>query len=99
MVGSYFGGTEGHLSTIDFDIDKGERIIAALGRTDTSVRELTFFTNLGRVYGPYGGYAGDTFRLWSCHVRGIHRIYILATSLMPSVSILHYCNPVDKDCT
>ena len=75
MVGGYFGGSGGHLSTINLDINKPERIIAVLGRTDTSVRELTFFTNLGRVYGPYGGCTGDSFRLWSCHVRGIHGVY------------------------
>ena len=75
VAGDYFGGSEGHLSTINFDINNHERIIAVLGRSDTSVRELTFFTNNGRVYGPYGGCAGDSFRIWSCHVRGIYGVY------------------------
>ena len=89
--------TGGILSTVNFDINNSERVIAVLGYFDTSgVRGLVFFTSLGRVYGPYGGCAGefpcmelpDSWNSWS--------IYVVAKLLSPSVSLLHSCSPIDK---
>ena len=61
--GNMYGGAGGILSTINFDINNFERIVAVLGNYDTSgIRGLVFFTSLARIYGPYGGCAGDTFR-------------------------------------
>ena len=82
--------TGGILCTVNFDINNSERVIAVLGYFDTSgVRGLVFFTSLGRVYGPFGGCAGETFRVWSCQVRGVHGVYTVAKLLSPSVCTAH----------
>ena len=75
--GNMYGGTGGILSTINFDINKSERVVAVLGNYDTSgIRGLVFFTSLARIYGPYGGQcAGEFFRAWSCQIRGVRGVY------------------------
>ena len=56
---------------IDVDVDGGERIIGAFGRSGREVDQLGFTTNKGRVFGPYGGSGGGPFTVNSCHIRGI----------------------------
>ena len=88
VSGNMYGGSGGILSTVNFDINNSERVIAALGYYDSSgIRGLVFFTSLGRVHGPYGGCAGETFRLWSCQIRGLLGVYSSETL----VSIGFFC--------
>ena len=51
VSGNMYGGSGGILSTVNFDINNSERVIAALGYYDSSgIRGLVFFTSLARVY-------------------------------------------------
>lgn len=70
-TGPQHGGSGGGLHTIDIDVDGGERIVGAFGRSGKELDQLGFVTNQGRVLGPYGGGGGGSFAVNSCHVRGI----------------------------
>ena len=61
--------TDGHVDVIgnqeglqrhSFRLDSGERIIAAHVVSSLLVDRLQFWTNRGRVLGPYGGYGGQS---------------------------------------
>ena len=65
------GGNGGQQYTIDIDVDGGERIVGVLGRSGNHVDQLGFFTNQGRIFGPYGRCGGGPFTVNRCHVRGI----------------------------
>ena len=72
VQGGYFGGYGGDQDIFSIEVDSGERIIAILGRSGGVVDQLTFITNQGRSYGPYGWNGGQRFRVESCVVRGIY---------------------------
>lgn len=59
------GGTETVISFLD-----GEYINRIEGRSGAYVDQLTFYTNLGNKYGPYGGNGGTPFRLTNLCVGG-----------------------------
>jgi hypothetical protein len=44
-----------------FDLDADEYIIAVRGRSGQFIDQLIFYTNKGRVFGPYGGTGGTPF--------------------------------------
>ena len=65
------GGGGGGLNVITINVDSGERIIGISGRTGSLVDQLTFFTNHGRIFGPYGGNGGGQFTVNGCLLRGV----------------------------
>ncbi len=65
------GGRGGGQRVININVDQGERIIGVFGKTGRLVDNLGFFTNKGRVFGPYGGKGGGDFSVHLCPVRGI----------------------------
>ena len=71
LVGGYYGGPGGTENTIDIDIANGERIVAIVGRSYTYLDQLGFVTSKGRIFGPYGGYGGNPFKVESCNIGGI----------------------------
>lgn len=71
-TGAHHGGGTGVLHTENINVDAGERIIAVSGKSGQYyVEQLQFFTNWGRILGPYGGCGGGNFKVNSCLVRGI----------------------------
>ena len=67
----HHGGGGGGLNIININVDSGERIIGISGRTGGLVDQLTFITNHGRIFGPYGGNGGGQFTVNGCLLRGI----------------------------
>ncbi len=65
------GGKGGHRTVIEIDVQKGEKIIGAFGKTGRLVDNIGFFTNQGRVFGPYGGKGGGDFSVHLCSIRGV----------------------------
>ena len=63
------GGNGGGVSTIQ--LRDGEMIIGIFGKSGRLVDQLGFVTNYGRIFGPYGGSGGGSFRVNGCHLRGI----------------------------
>jgi hypothetical protein len=59
ISGPQHGGNGGGPSTIQLQED--ELIVAIKGRAGTYVDSLTFVTNHGRTFGPYGGNGGNPF--------------------------------------
>lgn len=59
--GTQHGGNGGTPETIE--LQSGEYITRVAGRSGTYVDQLTFQTNLGNSYGPYGGNGGATFEI------------------------------------
>ena len=91
VYGDMHGASGGILSTVNFDINNSERVVAVLGYYDTSgIKGLVFFTSMARALGPYGGCAGETFRVWGCQIRGVFGVYNSETL----VSIAFYCTHV-----
>ena len=43
-----------------------EFITRVEGRSGSLVDQLTFYTNLGKKYGPYGGPGGNPFEIAGC---------------------------------
>ena len=68
FTGTKHGGNGGGLSTINLKND--EYITRIDGRADGHVNQLTFTTNLGNKYGPYGGSGGKEFTLSGLNVGG-----------------------------
>ncbi len=67
----YYGGKGGGKNVINVNIEKGEKIIGAFGKTGRLVDNIGFFTNKGKVFGPYGGKGGGDFTVHLCSIRGI----------------------------
>lgn len=65
------GGNGGGSSTINIDVDGGERLVGVFGRSGSSVDQIGFVTNKGKIFGPYGGCGGGPFTVNSCLLRGI----------------------------
>ncbi len=55
------GGTES-----SFTLKAGEYIVRIEGRSGTLIDQLTFHTNQGRKFGPYGGSGGQPFTIEGC---------------------------------
>ncbi len=67
--GVWHGGRGGRLDT--FSLDKDEHITRVDGRTSANrVLQLTFFTNKGKQYGPYGKGGGAAFSESNLKVTG-----------------------------
>ena len=69
---NYHGGRGGSSTKIILDVSGGERVIGVFGRSGAHVDRLTFITNKGRVFGPYGRPGGSPFTVNSCNIKGIH---------------------------
>ncbi len=65
------GGKGGRQTVININIQKGEKIIGAFGKTGRLVDNIGFITNQGRVFGPYGGKGGGDFSVHLCSIRGV----------------------------
>ena len=68
FTGVKHGGNGGSLSTIT--LASGEYITRVDGRSGARTDQLTFFTNKGNKYGPYGGNGGSAFSLTNLNVGG-----------------------------
>ncbi len=68
FTGAKHGGDGGSLSTITLKSD--EYITRIDGRAGIRIDQLTFTTNLGNKYGPYGGGGGSEFSLTNLKVGG-----------------------------
>ena len=68
VTGTQNGGDGGTLSS--FSLGAKEYIVTISGRTGRYVDQLTFTTNLGNVFGPFGGDGGDSFTLPDLNVGG-----------------------------
>jgi hypothetical protein len=79
------GGAGGTGTMISLDSD--EYITTVAGRSGTLVDQLTFFTNKGRVYGPYGGSGGTPFSTTVSD--GIKGFYGQSGSLVDKIGIIH----------
>ena len=55
------GNDSGKWSYID--LEEGEYIIYVKGRAGTLIDQLTFYTNMRRKFGPYGGSGGQAFNI------------------------------------
>jgi hypothetical protein len=66
--GAYHGGDGG--SPTEFQLEAGEYIVRVAGRSGGRVDQLTFITNTGRSYGPYGGNGGNAFSIDGIKVGG-----------------------------
>ena len=49
------GGNGGHQTVIDIDVQKGEKVIGAFGKSGSLVDNIGFITNHKNIFGPYGG--------------------------------------------
>ena len=85
FTGKHYGGSGGVLHTEDINVDMGEKVIAVFGKAGHYVDQLLFFTNWGRILGPYGGNGGGNFKVNSCLVRGI---FGRSASLLDSIGFL-----------
>jgi len=56
-------GGEGGDHRHSFALAPGEKIIRVEGRSSHCVNQLTFTTNKGNQYGPFGGHGGSSFVL------------------------------------
>ena len=83
------GGNGGGKSTII--LRRGEIIVGIFGKTGRLVDQLGFVTNHGRIFGPYGGNGGGSFKVHGCHLRGI---FGRSGSLIDSIGF--YCSSVPK---
>ncbi|POZ59936.1 jacalin-like lectin [Chromobacterium alticapitis] len=68
VTGSKHGGDGGELTSIV--LAGNEYIVRVDGRSGSRVDQLSFTTNLGNVYGPYGGSGGSAFSLSGTHIGG-----------------------------
>jgi len=68
FTGVKHGGGGGSLKTIT--LAAGEYITRVDGRSGSRIDQLTFTTNLGNKYGPYGGDGGSAFSLTNLKVGG-----------------------------
>jgi len=68
IIGTKQGGGGGSLSIITFKT--GEYITRVDGRSGDWTDQLKFTTNLGNVYGPYGGNGGGAYTLKNLQVGG-----------------------------
>jgi hypothetical protein len=68
ITGNHHGGVGGTKSIIK--LSDGEYINRIEGRSGDYIDQLTFYTNLSRKYGPYGGHGGSPFRLTNLCVGG-----------------------------
>lgn len=62
------GGTGGTPSTIP--LKDGEYITRIDGRAGSYIDQITFYTNLGSKFGPYGGSGGSEFSISNLYVGG-----------------------------
>ena len=60
VQGPWRGGGGGNLTQLE--LDPGETIVKITGRSGAYVDQLTFYTNKGRMLGPYGGSGGPSLR-------------------------------------
>lgn len=67
--GGQHGGNGG--TAHSFNLAANESIVRVDGRSGKYVDQLKFTTNLGNVYGPYGGGGGNAFALPGLQVGGI----------------------------
>jgi hypothetical protein len=68
LQGTQHGGGGGEQSA--FTLAEGEFINRIEGRSGDEIDQLTFFTNQGHKYGPYGGNGGSPFTLADLKVGG-----------------------------
>ncbi|MDP1772167.1 MAG: jacalin-like lectin [Methylobacter sp.] len=68
LTGTKHGGDGGSLSTIK--LASGEYIVRVDGRSGSRTDQLTFTSNLGNKFGPYGGNGGSAFSLPNLKVGG-----------------------------
>jgi hypothetical protein len=68
FTGNFHGGSGG--SPSEFTLDSDEYINGVAGRSADRVDQLTFITNKGHTYGPYGGDGGSTFSISNLKVGG-----------------------------
>ena len=61
VVGTRYGGDGGN--STEFTINDGENICKIEGRSGGSIDQLTFYTDKGRQFGPYGGNGGEKFEI------------------------------------
>lgn len=70
IQGTKHGGDGGSESS--FELAKEEYINRIEGRSGEGVDSLTFFTNVGNKYGPYGGSGGEPFEITDLHIGGFY---------------------------
>jgi len=64
LLTSTYGGPASNAGTwTDINLDLDEQITEVQGRADTLVRQLTFKTNKGKTFGPYGSAMGTAFSI------------------------------------
>jgi len=88
--GNQFGGTGGNYGSIDLDPD--EYIYKVTGEEGNYILRMRYYTNKGRVFGPYGNGGGSQFEassnggrlLW---ISSVHGSYINA------LKFFFLCNP------
>ena len=64
-----YGGNGG--GRYDIVLRNKEIIIGVFGKTGRLVDQLGFISNQGRIFGPFGGRGGRSFRVQGCLLRGI----------------------------
>ena len=69
ITGGLHGGSGGN--PVSFELAPNEQIIAVSGSAGDFVDSLTFTTNLGKTWGPYGGSGGTPFSIKGLNVAGI----------------------------
>jgi hypothetical protein len=68
--GNWHGGQGGQLS--GFDLGPDEFIVLVEGRSGSRVDSLTFTTNKGNSFGPYGGTGGKDFKVSNIQLGGFY---------------------------